>query len=154
MISLSRLNKLIFLIIIFTALNFNFSFAEDKPEDIWEAKDEKQESNQNEIDEQQEITIESPILSNDVNKITVKINEEDIDHSKQTVIGIIDPQENDFTLNMWSNTNGADVKKILKRIDKLKLSDFSENLLFKVLFTNAYPLQTNLTSKEFLKIKI
>ena len=113
MISLSRLNKLIFLIIIFTALNFNFSFAEDKPEDIWEAKDEKQESNQNEIDEQQEI-----------------------DRSERTVIGIFDPEENNFSLNMWSESDGEDIKNILKRINKLKLSKLSEDLLFQVLFTS------------------
>ena len=55
---------------------------------------------------------------------------------------------------MWSKTDGEDIKKILKRINKLKLSKLSEDLLFQVLFTNAYSPQKNLNSKEFLKIKI
>ena len=55
---------------------------------------------------------------------------------------------------MWSHSDGEDIKNILKRIDKLKLSQFSEDLLFQVLFTNAYPPKTNLSSHEFLKIKI
>ena len=55
---------------------------------------------------------------------------------------------------MWSNSNGEDIKSILKRINKLKLSEFSENLFFQVLFTNAYPPKNNLTSEEFIKIKI
>ena len=55
---------------------------------------------------------------------------------------------------MWSATNGEDIKKVLKRIDKLKLSKLSEDLLFQVLFTNSYPPKKNLDSKEFLKIKI
>ena len=55
---------------------------------------------------------------------------------------------------MWSSSDGEDIKNILIRIDKLKLSQFSEDLLFQVLFTNAYPPKTNLSSHEFLKIKI
>ncbi len=55
---------------------------------------------------------------------------------------------------MWSYSDGLDVKQILKRIDKIKLSKSSEDLLFKVLFTNAYPPKTNLSSDEFVKIKV
>ena len=55
---------------------------------------------------------------------------------------------------MWSQTDGEDIKKILKRIDKLKLSKLSEDLLFQVLFTNAYSPKKNLKDEEFLKIKI
>ena len=101
-----------------------------------------------------EITIESPILSDDVNKITIEIDEEKIDSFNQSVIGIFDPEENNFNLNMWSASDGSDIKKILKRINKLKLSKLSEDLLFQVLFTNAYPPLKNLKSEEFLKIKI
>ena len=55
---------------------------------------------------------------------------------------------------MWLLTDGEDIKKILNRIDKLKLSKLSEDLLFQVLFTNAYSPKKNLSSDEFLKIKI
>ena len=74
--------------------------------------------------------------------------------STQGIVGIFDPEENNFNLDMWSRSNGDDIKKIIKKINKMKLSNFSENLLFKVLFTNAYPPRDNLTSKEFLNIKI
>ena len=46
------------------------------------------------------------------------------------------------------------LKKVLERINKLKLSKLSEDLLFQVLFTNAYSPKKNLNSEEFLKIKI
>ena len=72
----------------------------------------------------------------------------------QSVIGIFDPEENNFNLNMWSKTDGEDIKKVLNRINKLKLSKLSEDLLFQVLFTNAYSPKKNLDSKEFLKIKV
>ena len=55
---------------------------------------------------------------------------------------------------MWSQSDGNEIKKILKRINNLKLSGLSDDLLFQVLFTNAYPPKKNLNGEEFLKIKI
>ena len=153
MISSLRLNKLILSVIFFTAITFNSSFAEDEIVDIWEKKE-----NQNEQGDQsnneQDTTIENSILLDDVSKIVIKIDENKIENQDQSVIGIFDPEENNFNLNMWLKTDGEDIKKVLKRINKLKLSKLSEDLLFQVLFTNAYPPQKNLDSKEFLKIKI
>ena len=45
---------------------------------------------------------------------------------------------------MWTDSDGEDIKKILGRINKLKLSKMSEDLLLRVLFTNAYPPEKNL----------
>ena len=152
MISLLHLNKLLQFTIFFTILIFSSVFA-DPPVDIWEKKENQNEQN-NQIGNEKEITIESPILSDDINKLTIKIDEQKIGISDQAVIGIFDPEDNNFSLNMWSQSDGEDIKNILKRINKLKLSKLSEDLLFQVLFTNAYPPRTNLTSAEFLKIKI
>ena len=151
MISLLHLNKLFFLIIFYTILIFGTVFAEDEPEDIWkEKKDPVEQSNNNEND----ITLESTILSEDINKIVIKIDEGEIENQKLSVIGIFDPEENNFNLNMWLDSDGNDIKKILKRINKIKLSKLSEDLLFQILFTNAYSPKKNLDSDEFLKIKI
>ena len=122
-------------------------------EDIWEKKENNNENN-TQAENEQEVIIQNSILSEDNEKITIKINEEEVDKFDQTVIGIFDAEINNFNLNMWSQSDGNDIKKILKRINKLKLSKFSENLLFQVLFTNAYPPQRNLSANEFLKIKI
>ena len=151
MIGLSHLNKLKEITIFFTVLILNSAFAAD-PVDIWENKE-----NQNELTNQinkKKISIKSPILSDEVNKITIKIDEQKINNSEQPLIGIFDPEDNNFSLDMWSKSDGEDIKNILKRINKLKLSKLSENLLFQVLFTNAHPPKTNLTASEFLKIKI
>ena len=153
MISSLHLNKLILFIIFFTVLNLSSALAEEEAVDIWKKKENKNEQ----IDQatgEKNITIESPILSEDVKKITIKIDENEIEDNNQSVIGIFDPEENNFNLNMWSKTDGEEIKKVLKRIDKLKLSKLSEDLLFQVLFTNAYSPQKNLNSEEFLKIKI
>jgi len=153
MISLSPLNKLIFSIIFFSILTFSFAIGEEEPVDIWKKKENKNEQISN-GDEKKNITIESPILSDDVSKIIIKIDENKIENPNQSVIGIFDPQENNFNLNMWSTSDGSDIKKILKRINKLKLSKLSEDLLFQVLFTNAYSPKENLDHEEFSKIKI
>ena len=121
--------------------------------DIWEKQENKSEQS-NQINDEKEITIETPSLLEDVNKIVIKIDENGIEESQQTVIGIFDPEENNFNLNMWVKTDGEDIKKVLNRINKLKLSKLSEDLLFQILFTNSYPPQKNLNSEEFLKIKI
>jgi len=152
MISLSLLNKLKEITIFFTILILNSAYAAD-PVDIWKNQ-ENQNEQSNQISDRKEITIESPILSDEVNKITIKIDEQKINNSDKLLIGIFDPEDNNFNLNMWVDTNGEDIKNILKRINKLKLSKHSEDLLFQVLFTNAYPPKNNLTSEEFLKIKI
>ena len=152
MISLSHLNKLTFFSIFLIILTFNSSLGEDEPADIW-AQKESQKKQSTENNNEKNITIESPILSDDIRKIVISI-EDKVEDQNQSVIGIFDPEENNFNLNMWSQTDGEDIKKTLKRIDKLKLSKLSEDLLFQVLFTNAYSPKKNLNDEEFLKIKI
>ena len=151
MISLSHLNKITQFTFFFTILIFNSALAVTAV-DIWKKKENQNEQNNQTSEE--EITIQSPILSDDVGEEKLSIDEKKIEESDHAVIGIFDPEKNDFNLNMWSSSDGEDIKNILKRIDKLKLSQFSEDLLFQVLFTNAYPPKTNLNSLEFLKIKI
>ena len=153
MIRLSRLSKLILFLILLAILNIKSAVSEDEPADIWE-KNESQKEESNELNKKKNITIESPILSGDISKIVIKIDEDKIENKEESVIGIFDPEENNFNLNMWSNTDGEEIKKVLNRIGKLKLSKFSEDLLFQVLFTNSHPPKKNLNSEEFLKIKI
>jgi len=118
--------------------------------DIWEKKEVTVEQNK----DNKKTPIQSPIISENQNKIIIQIDEQEINTTGQSIIGIFDPEENNFKLDMWAQTDGEDIKKILNRINKLKLSKLAENLLFQVLFTNTYPPKKNLSSKEFLKIKI
>ena len=152
MISLSLLNKLKKVLVILTILTYSSAFAAD-PEDIWQSSPDDNEESAEQLDND-EIKIKSPILSEKLSTTTIKIDEEEVINPDQTVTGIFDPQKNNFTLDMWSQTDGNDIKKILKRISKLKLSESSQDLLFQVLFTNSYPPKKNLTTEEFTKIKI
>ena len=151
MISLLHLNKLTFFVIFFTAIIFNSAFGENEAVDIWK-KTENSNETSNQIDV--EVKIENQTLSEDISKIKIKINENQISEFEDSIIGIFDPDENNFSMDMWSQSNGEDIKKILKRIDKLKLSALSEDLLFKVLFTNSYSPKKNLNSEEFLNLKV
>ena len=151
MINLSQLNKLILTTFFFSILIFNVSFS-DTAVDIWK-KQENKKSPDDQINTE-EIIIKSPILSSNENTESENISELELDQHEQTIIGLFDPKDNNFDIGMWLDTDGSDIKSIFKRIDKLQLSEFSEDLLFKVLFTNAYPPKKNLTSTEFLKIKI
>ena len=152
MTNLLLLNKLIktifFLLIIIFVPSLSIAAV-----DIWEKKEDNTLEN-TQTNSENKITIESPKLSGEKKEKKFSVSEEKINTSKESIIGIFDPEINDFSLNLWSQSNGEDIKSILKRINKLKLSKFSEDLLFKVLFTNAYPPQKNLSSEEFLEIKI
>ena len=92
MINSSYLSKFTLFLIFFIVLTFNSSFSEDEPADIWKKKDNQNEQN-NQTSNEKDITIESPILSDDVNKIIVKIDEDKIKKTRQSVIGIFDPEE-------------------------------------------------------------
>ena len=150
MIKLLRLNKLIIFTILFILLIFKINTV-SAAVDIWKQNETNNQQN-NQIDNQDKEVIKSPILSEDIKKIT--INEQEIIGSEQELIGLFDPEENNFNLNMWNTSDGKDIKNTFKRINKLKLSKFSEDLLFTVLFTNSYNPKSNLTLKEFYKIKI
>ena len=153
MINSLHSNKLLFTVIFFTAFFASISFAEDEPIDIWEKNDTKDEKNKVIINEQTNST-QSLIISDNSNKTVVSVDQNEILSDNQTVIGLFDPEKNNFNLDMWKKTDGEEIKKVLKRIDQIKLSKLSEDLLFQVLFTNSYSPEKNLSSEEFLKIKI
>ena len=119
MISLLHLNKLREITICFTIIISNFAFAAD-PVNIWEKKENQNEQSK-QISNEKQISIKSPILSDNVNKISIKIDEQKINNFEQPVIGIFDPEDNNFSLNMWLESDGEDVKSILKRIPLLFL---------------------------------
>ena len=152
MINSSHLNKLLYFTLFFITLILNTTITVAAI-DIWEKKENKNEQ-ENQINFEENTIIKSPILSDSTNKISTNISESEIDKSEQTMLGLFDPEVNNFNLNMWSDSDGEDIKNILKRINKLKLARLSEDLLFQVLFTNSYPPKTNLTSTGFIKIKI
>ena len=82
----------------------------------------------------------------------VIVNKE-LDASLINLIGLYDPAENGLAIDMWSNSDGDEIKSVLKKINSQKLSNFSEKILDITLLTNSYLPKNNISAKEFLDLK-
>ena len=60
--------------------------------------------------------------------------------------GLYDPAENGLSIDMWSYSNGDEIKKILRELNSKKLSNFSEKILDVALLTNSYLPSNNISS--------
>ena len=109
MTKLLQLNNFLSFLILFFVLVFNVTQV-NGAEDIWKKKEDSKDEQKQEIKEEEEITIESPILSENINKIKIKIDEEKIDDFNQSLVGIFDPEENNLNLHMWSQSDGQEIK--------------------------------------------
>ena len=89
----------------------------------------------------------------DLWKDNITNNFENTNNSKP-LYGIFDPEENNFSLNMWSQTDGKDIKLAFKRISKIKLSKTAEELFINTILTFAYSPIKNMSDEEFLDLKI
>tara|TARA_B100000575_G_scaffold267099_1_gene244918 strand:- start:4948 stop:6684 length:1737 start_codon:yes stop_codon:yes gene_type:complete len=84
----------------------------------------------------------------------IKIQEgKAINSDEQKVYGIYEPANFDLGLNMWSTTTAEDLKSSLKRINKIKLSKSSKEILEVILLSFSYPPK-GMTEKEFVDLKI
>ena len=90
--------------------------------------------------------IESPT------KIQIEENNEII-AVKENIYGIFEPANYDLNLNMWSNTKAEELRSSLKRLEKIKLSKSSEEILEIILFSFSYP-PPGMSEKEFVNLKI
>jgi hypothetical protein len=124
--------------------------------DIWDKNKNKKISEKKkniEKAESQKLNLDSikTIELNQNIKIEDSLSENDAKEKK--IFGIYDPAENDFDLNMWSSTKAEDIKKTLKRIEKIKLSKTSNKILEKILLSFSYPPQ-DMSEKDFVNLKI
>ena len=69
------------------------------------------------------------------------------------LFGIYEPANSNFNLNMWSQTDAEDIRSSLKRIKKIKLSKFAQNLFENTFFSFSYPPK-GMDNKEFIDLKI
>ena len=156
--TLKLLNKkylsIIFIIFIYS-LNIN---AEDNPIDIWNIEKKDIEKNtSNNILETENLEEEVPNSNIYEMQSQNEINSVEIDSSlnskKIKIAGLYDPEDYDLKIDMWSNSNGDQLKYLFSNLANLKLSDDASNLMNIAILTNAYYPQKNMTEKEFLKIK-
>ena len=145
--SLNKYASLLIFIISFLPLN-----AEEQI-DIW---DNEEVINLGEKKSEIDISIStnnSSIL-NKIQNSTIEIENELLDSNQDAeIFGIFEPAESDFNLNMWSKTSADDIRSSIKRINKMELSNTSEKIFEKTLFSFAYPPK-GMSDKEFTTLKI
>ena len=126
----------------------------DEKIDIWKNKIEKAtDSQKQEVENNQG---KPDLLSSQTIQTVEKIKIEEgsqIQSDEQVVYGIYEPANFDFNLNMWSATKAEDLRSSLKRLNKIKLSKSSNEILEAILFSFSYPPQ-GMNQKEFIDLKI
>jgi hypothetical protein len=155
---LKLLNKKIFSI----ALSFFFglaSYAEDQPVDIWNIDKKKIENNSS---ASEIIETENDFMKNDGNSIydmqSKKDNksielDNDVNNKELKIFGLYDPEDYDLDVEMWSNSDGDQLKNIFSKLNKIDLSNDSNEIMKIAILTNAHPPKKNITDKEFFKLK-
>ncbi len=152
------LNKKFFFILFYFILGFG-SLAEDQPADIWniEKKPIENSIKSNEFNlekgdqsKKKEISVFNMQSQNKNNLIELDKN---LVTKEIRIIGLYDPDDYDLDINMWSNSDGDQLKNIFLKLEKLKFSKDAKELMNIIMLTNAFRPQKNISNKEFLKFK-
>jgi hypothetical protein len=69
------------------------------------------------------------------------------------IVGLYDPEDYGLDINMWTNSDGLNLKNLFENIDKYNLSNDASEILNISLLTNAYYPNQNISEQEFLRFK-
>ena len=151
------LNKKNLLFFIFF-LNFSNSVATE-PVDIWnidKTKNKSEQTNQSTTSTTEEISEKTISIydlnnqnANSQNEVLLETNLE----NKNLLYGLYDPDENNLSIEMWNNTDGAEIKNIFNKIDSKKLSKDALDILEVALLTNSNTPIKNINKKEYYDIQ-
>ena len=145
-----QLSKICIVLLTFYFLT-QVSFAAE-PVDIWKIK---KTDISNETDVENNETTNTEIIQGvkiEQQNEKVIINQE-LDATDVKLAGLYDPAENGLNIDMWSNSNGAEITSLLEKINSKKLSNFSKKILDVALLTNSYLPTNNISAEEFLNYK-
>ena len=145
-----QLSKICIVLLTFYFLT-QVSFAAE-PVDIWKIK---KTDISNETDVENNETTNTEIIQSvkiEQQNEKVIINQE-LDATDVKLAGLYDPAENGLNIDMWSNSNGAEITSLLEKINSKKLSNFSKKILDVALLTNSYLPTNNISAEEFLNYK-
>ena len=146
----------IVLIIFFITLNVK---AEDKPIDIWNIDKDKIEETQSNADQKilennniglPQTSIFDLQLENQTDSVQVT---KSLNSKEVKIIGLYDTEDYDLKIDLWSNSNGDQLKYLFSNIDKIQLSKDASELMNILLLTNSYNPEINITEDEFLRIR-
>ena len=155
---LRLLNRYFYFFVLYFFLGLN-SLAEDQPADIWNTQELVSSPSENQSLELNKSDL--PVKENEMSiyKMQSQRNSSSIElnmnpkTNELKIIGLYDPSDYDLDINMWSNSDGDQLKNIFSKLNKLKLSNDAKEILNISLLTNAHSPKKNITNKEFLKFK-
>ena len=155
---LKLLNR-IYLSILFILFLFNLPIqAEDQPIDIWNLEKKTDTSQSNNILNTEKNNTNQSASSNvygmqSQNQSDAVLVDSTLVSEQLKIVGLYDPEDYDLKIDMWSNSNGDQLKQLFSSIAKLELSEDASDLMRILMLTNAFYPTTNITDDEFLKIK-
>jgi len=148
---LKSLNKYISFLILF--ISFQPLYAE-KEIDIWNKEIKEKSQTIKPDNNTSNNTINSEIFKKSQTNTSIKIENEILDNSQDVkIFGIYDPAENNFDLNMWTQTEAENVRSSFNRINKIQLSNTATKLFENTILSFAYPPK-GMDEKEFVNLKI
>ena len=146
---LKQLSK--FFLVFFILSIFIKSAVSNEPVDIWNI--EKKENVVEETLKENNVSINNENVQ-EINTLDQNIIVNDSTGLNEIKLaGLYDPAENGLSIDMWSNSNGKDIKYFLDKLISQKLSNFSEKILDVALLTNSYLPTNNISREEFLDFK-
>ncbi len=134
--------------------------AEEKPLDIWSI-DKKEIENNLKVNEEKNNENRNNEIQGETNIYKMQsqkeINSIELDEKlvsrKVKIYGLYDPDDYDLDINMWSNSNGDQLKKLFSKLNSIKLSEDASEIMNISLLTNSHFPEKNITEKEFLRFK-
>ena len=156
---LKLLNKTFLSILIIFSFSIANSFSENEPVDIWNI--DKEQIQENSENKELISTTESELGTEKIDIFNMQTKDrsdsikvdETLDSKEIKIIGLYDPEDFGLKIDMWSNSNGDQLKYLFSNLSKINLSQDASELMNIVLLTNAYYPKKNISEKDFLKIK-
>ena len=153
-------NKIFVSVLIFITFVFKTTlYTEEKPVDIWNVdetkKDQSLDDNKiletnNNIDTNNETDIYN--LQTDDKILEIKLDEV-LESKEVKIVGLYDPEDYGLDINMWSESDGEQLKNLFSNINKIDLSDDAAEIMNISILTNSYYPEKNISEEEFLKYK-
>ena len=147
---LKSLNNFIFFLSLFLFFEISISYS-NEPVDIWDIKKIDSKIAKEEIGKNNVNIISSNIESENKNQTISSFDI--IGKQEMQLIGLYDPQENNLNIDMWMNTDGDQIKSIIKKINTLNLSVDAREIFKVALLTNSYLPNLNIEGQEFISFK-
>ena len=156
---LKLLNKKYFLVIIIFLLR-SCVYAENQPVDIWNTNNSntqevsKIDSSEKKKQKKNKTKVETSIYEMQTKKKDSSIElDQNLGLNQIKIIGLYDPDDYGLDINMWSNSDGDQLKNIFSRLEKIELSGDATEIMNISMLTNAFSPNKNISKKEFLKFK-